>query len=204
MFTGTVRVKICEAQGLRPTDCSKRHNMTFGKAADDQLMDPYVTIDVDDTHVAQTTTRQKTLDPVWNEYFEHGVVNAKTLTLTVFHDAAIPPDVFVANCSIPFEDLLNREKDEADFWVSPSAATTDVNTTKNNRRARAGVTPKINRFRFYRIHTLSAIGKSSPEFISNTTTLALTQKQQLTLSKKSKTTLRALSYHSTKCCSRWR
>jgi Ca2+-dependent lipid-binding protein len=178
--------------------------MTFGKAADDQLMDPYVTIDVDDTHVAQTTTRQKTLDPVWNEYFEHGVVNAKTLTLTVFHDAAIPPDVFVANCSIPFEDLLNREKDEADFWVSPSAATTDVNTTKNNRRARAGVTPKINRFRFYRIHTLSAIGKSSPEFISNTTTLALTQKQQLTLSKKSKTTLRALSYHSTKRCSRWR
>jgi novel protein kinase C epsilon type len=118
MFTGTVRVKICEAQGLRPTDCSKRHNMTFGKAADDQLMDPYVTIDVDDTHVAQTTTRQKTLDPVWNEYFEHGVVNAKTLTLTVFHDAAIPPDVFVANCSIPFEDLLNREKDEADFWVN--------------------------------------------------------------------------------------
>ncbi|EFA07407.1 protein C kinase 98E-like protein [Tribolium castaneum] len=118
MFTGTVRIKICEAQGLRPTDCSKRHNMTFGKVADDQLMDPYVTVDVDDTHVAQTTTKPKTLDPVWNEYFEQSVDNAKTLTLTVFHDAAIPPDVFVANCSIPFEDLLNREKDEADFWVN--------------------------------------------------------------------------------------
>ncbi|RZB77527.1 C2 domain containing protein [Asbolus verrucosus] len=114
MFTGTVRIKLCEAQGLRPTDCSKRHNMTFGKT-DDQLMDPYVTIDVDDTHLAQSTTRQKTLDPVWNEYFEHGVVDAKTLTLTVFHDAAIPPDVFVANCSIPLEDLQDHDKD---FWFS--------------------------------------------------------------------------------------
>lgn len=115
MFTGTVRVKICEAQGLRPTDCSKRH--TFGK--DEQLLDPYVTIDVDDTHVAQSTSKPKTFDPVWNEYFEHQVENAKALTLTVFHDAAIPPDVFVANVCIPFEDLLAREKDEADFWVSP-------------------------------------------------------------------------------------
>lgn len=91
--------------------------MTFGKP-DEQLIDPYVTLDVDEGHVAQTTTKQKTFDPVWNEFFENSVENAKTLTLTVFHDAAIPPDDFVANCSIPFEDLLNRDKDEADFWVS--------------------------------------------------------------------------------------
>lgn len=89
--------------------------MTFGKP-DEQLIDPYVTIDVDETHVAQTTTKQKTFSPVWNESFEHSVENAKTLTLTVFHDAAIPPDDFVANCSIPFEDLLN--KTEGDFRVS--------------------------------------------------------------------------------------
>lgn len=115
MFTGTVRVKICEAQGLQPTDCSKRH--AFGK--EDQLLDPYVTIDVDDCHVAQTTTKQKTNDPVWNEFFEKAVENAKTVTLTVFHDAAIPPDEFVANCSIPIEDLVNRESsEENDFWVN--------------------------------------------------------------------------------------
>lgn len=118
MFTGTVRIKICEASGLRPTDFQKRLNMTFGKPADEQLIDPYVTVDVDETHVAQTTTKQKTFDPVWNEYFEHTVENAKTLTLTVFHDAAIPPDDFVANCSIPFEDLLVKENEECDFWVS--------------------------------------------------------------------------------------
>lgn len=101
---------------MRPTDFQKRLNMTFGKP-DEQLIDPYVTIDVDETHVAQTTTKQKTFSPVWNESFEHSVENAKTLTLTVFHDAAIPPDDFVANCSIPFEDLLNKTK-EGDFRVS--------------------------------------------------------------------------------------
>nr|CAI5857549.1 unnamed protein product [Callosobruchus analis] len=115
MFTGTMRINLREAQGLRPTDCSKRH--AFGKA-DEQPLDPYVTIDVDDVHVAQSTTKQKTFDPVWNEYFENQVENAKTLTLTVFHDAAIPPDVFVANVCVPFEDLLTREKDESDFWVN--------------------------------------------------------------------------------------
>lgn len=31
MFSGTVRVRVCEATGLRPTDFQKRHNMTFGK-----------------------------------------------------------------------------------------------------------------------------------------------------------------------------
>ncbi|KAH1015452.1 protein kinase C [Dendroctonus ponderosae] len=114
MFRGTVRVEICEAQGLRPTDCSKRH--AFGK--DEQPLDPYVTVDVDDTQFAQSTTKQKTFDPVWNEQFEHRAENAKTLTLTVFHDAAIPPDVFVANCTIPFDELLTRDKDESDFWVN--------------------------------------------------------------------------------------
>ncbi|KAF5300530.1 hypothetical protein FQR65_LT09151 [Abscondita terminalis] len=117
MFTGTVGVKICEASGLRPTDFQKRHNMTFGKL-EEQLIDPYVTIDVDESHVAQSTTKQKTFDPVWNEYFEQKVENAKTLTLTVFHDASIPPDDFVANCSIPFDDLMNRDKDAGDFWVN--------------------------------------------------------------------------------------
>ncbi|CAH2005792.1 unnamed protein product [Acanthoscelides obtectus] len=115
MFTGTMRINLREAQGLRPTDCSKRH--AFGKA-DEQPLDPYVTIDVDDVHVAQSTTKQKTFDPVWNEYFENQVENARTLTLTVFHDAAIPPDVFVANVCVPFEELLAREKDESDFWVN--------------------------------------------------------------------------------------
>lgn len=54
---------------------------------------------------------------MWNETFIHEVHNAKILSLTVFHDAAIPPDDFVANCNIPFEDLAHREKEQQDFWV---------------------------------------------------------------------------------------
>lgn len=54
---------------------------------------------------------------MWNETFTHDVHNAKILSLTVFHDAAIPPDDFVANCNIPFEDLAHREKEQQDFWV---------------------------------------------------------------------------------------
>uniref|UniRef100_A0A1B6L1S0 Protein kinase C n=1 Tax=Graphocephala atropunctata TaxID=36148 RepID=A0A1B6L1S0_9HEMI len=117
MFSGTVRVKICEACGLRPTDFQKRHNMmTFGKP-EDQPIDPYVSIDVDENHLDRSTTKPKTFDPVWNENFSHEVQNAESLQLTVFHDAAIPPDDFVANCSIPFEELLQKDKDSNDFWV---------------------------------------------------------------------------------------
>lgn len=52
MFTGTVRIKLCEAVGLRPTDFQRRHNMTFGKP-DEQLIDPYVKIDVDENHLGK-------------------------------------------------------------------------------------------------------------------------------------------------------
>lgn len=121
MFSGTIRVKICEACGLRPTDFQKRHSnvMAFGKSLpDDQPIDPYVSIDVDENHLDRSSTKPKTFDPVWNENFIHEVQNAVNLGLTVFHDAAIPPDDFVANCSIRFEDLMQKDKDSCDFWVS--------------------------------------------------------------------------------------
>ncbi|KOB68195.1 Protein kinase C, partial [Operophtera brumata] len=116
MFSGTVRLRICEATGLRPTDFQKRHNMTFGKP-DDQPIDPYVAIDADEHHLDRSTTKPKTFDPVWNETFIHEVHNVTSLGITVFHDAAIPPDDFVANCTIPLDDLMHRDKDASDFWV---------------------------------------------------------------------------------------
>lgn len=117
MFSGKLQIKICEACGLRPTDFQKRHNLTFGKP-DDQLIDPYVSIDVDENHFARSTTRSKTFDPVWNEQFSHDVTEAKNINLTVFHDAALPPDDFVANCTIPFEDILHDESSVPDLWVN--------------------------------------------------------------------------------------
>ncbi|XP_073841837.1 protein kinase C isoform X1 [Musca autumnalis] len=118
MFTGKLQIKVCEASGLRPTDFQKRHNLTFGKLADEQLIDPYVSIDVDDSHFDRSTTRPKTFDPVWNEQFVHDVTNAKNINLTVFHDAALPPDDFVANCIIPLEDIMQHESTVPDLWVN--------------------------------------------------------------------------------------
>ncbi|KAF4516849.1 hypothetical protein B566_EDAN006244 [Ephemera danica] len=89
--------------------------MGLGKP-EDQPIDPYVMVDVDENHLDRSTTKPKTFDPVWNENFTTEVQNAVNLGLTVFHDAAIPPDDFVANCSIPFEDLSHR--DHSDIWVS--------------------------------------------------------------------------------------
>ncbi|XP_055676717.1 protein kinase C-like [Lutzomyia longipalpis] len=116
MFTGTIKIKVCEACGLRPTDFQTRHMMTFGNKEVEKI-DAYVSIDVDENHLGVSTTKPKTFDPVWNENFSHEVHNAKNLSLTVFHDAAIPPDDFVANCNIPFEDMMQREKEQQDFWV---------------------------------------------------------------------------------------
>lgn len=52
MFTGTLRLKVCEACGLRPTDFQTRHTMTFGRLGD-QLIDPYVSIDVDEKFIGK-------------------------------------------------------------------------------------------------------------------------------------------------------
>lgn len=90
--------------------------MTFGKP-DDQPIDPYVSIDVDENHLDRSTTKSKTFDPVWNEQFIHDIFNAKNLGLTVFHDCALPPDDFVANCTIALEDVMHQDNALQDLWV---------------------------------------------------------------------------------------
>ncbi|XP_053671029.1 LOW QUALITY PROTEIN: protein kinase C-like [Anopheles nili] len=116
MFTGTLRLKVCEAIGLRPTDFQTRHTMTFGRLGD-QLIDPYVSIDVDEKFIDRSTTKPRTFDPVWNESFIHEVEGANVLGMTIFHEGPIT-DVFVANTTIPFDDLVTRnESEQQDFWV---------------------------------------------------------------------------------------
>lgn len=48
-------------------------------------------------------------------YFQTEVHNGKVLGFTVFHDCALPPDDFVANCRITFEDLKVGAAN--DIWV---------------------------------------------------------------------------------------
>jgi len=111
-------VKLCEAVDLRPTDFQRRHNVGLAGKLVDSTIDPYVFIDIDEVHVHRTTTKQKTFCPTWNESFLSEVQSATNLGLTVFHDAAIPPDDFVANCSISFDELINITKDHSDIWVN--------------------------------------------------------------------------------------
>lgn len=64
MFTGTLRVKICEASGLRPTDYQKRHEINFGKKDDKKDLDPYVSINVDDKFIGEFCAPMRD-DPAW-------------------------------------------------------------------------------------------------------------------------------------------
>ena len=113
-FNGSMKLKICEAIDLKPTDFSTRHLM--GGSKNMQLIDPYISVDVDELTVARTTAKQKTFKPSWNEEFTCEVHNGQTIGITVFHDAAIPPDDFVANCSLAFEDIVGTKG--SDIWVS--------------------------------------------------------------------------------------
>jgi novel protein kinase C epsilon type len=112
-FNGSVKLKVCEATDLRPTEFATRHQMGLNKTP--AAIDPYISIDVDEIHVARTTTKQRTFKPVWNEDFTTEVHNGQMIGLTVFHSATIPPDEFVANCTVALEDLLG--KSATDIWV---------------------------------------------------------------------------------------
>ncbi|XP_058799854.1 protein kinase C [Phymastichus coffea] len=112
MFTGTIKVEICEASGLRATDKQRK----FWQE-ESPILDPYVQLDIDEKYLNRSSTKAKTFDPVWNETFTHEVQDATLLGLTVFHNAALQPDDFVANCNIPFEELIQRDDETADFSV---------------------------------------------------------------------------------------
>lgn len=111
VFDGTARVKIIEAEGLKATDYSTR---IFSTSA--SQLSPYVNIDVDDVPVCRTTTRARTQNPQYNEEFSLSVHTGTMLNLTVFHDSALPPDEFVAMCSIHLFDC--QEQSWRDMSIS--------------------------------------------------------------------------------------
>lgn len=113
VFNGTVKIRVLEAVELRPTEWSCRLSIAGQKITQ---LDPYVNVDVDEYHVLQTTTKPKTCSPRWDEEGSAEVHSGQNIGFSVFHDAAIPPDDFVANCRIPFEDLVG--KTQHDVWVS--------------------------------------------------------------------------------------
>ncbi|KAJ6658005.1 hypothetical protein lerEdw1_001664 [Lerista edwardsae] len=116
-FNGYMKVRIGEAVGLQPTRWSLRHSL-FKKGH--QLLDPYITVSVDQVRVGQTSTKQKTNKPTFNEEFCAPVTDGRQLELAVFHGTPIGYDDFVANCTVHFHELLHTTgaSDSFEGWVS--------------------------------------------------------------------------------------
>ncbi|KAL9954223.1 hypothetical protein ACROYT_G041728 [Oculina patagonica] len=109
VFTGSVKLKVLEATDLKPAILAARRVKSI---------DPYVSVHVDDVPIAQTTSKPKTSTPIWNEEFESDIENGETLGITVFHNAIMPPDPFVANSSVPLdmlEEIINSGT--SDIWI---------------------------------------------------------------------------------------
>ncbi|CAI5450975.1 unnamed protein product [Caenorhabditis angaria] len=114
LFTGTLRVRIVEARQLRPTEWSRRFSQNEAATA---AIDSYVNVDWDEYPMGKTQIRPKTNEPKFNEEFiANDVHQGKAIGFSVFHSCVMPPDDFVANTRIPFEDLkIGSAKN--DIWV---------------------------------------------------------------------------------------
>ena len=108
-FNGSLRVRVIEGADLKPTDFLTRNPL--GPRL--MTLDPYVTVDVYEVEFGRTTIKQKTLSPKWGEEMSSEVVNGQMLGLTVYHSSSLPPDDYVANTTLTFDQL----KPDLDTWV---------------------------------------------------------------------------------------
>ncbi|XP_056326770.1 protein kinase C epsilon type [Danio aesculapii] len=115
VFNGLLKIKICEALDLKPTAWSLRH--AVGPKTQTFLLDTYIALNVDDFRVGQTSTKQKTNSPAWHDEFVTEVHDGRKIELSVFHDAPIGYDDFVANCTIQFEELLHNGSKHFEDWI---------------------------------------------------------------------------------------
>ncbi|XP_054616642.1 protein kinase C epsilon type [Dunckerocampus dactyliophorus] len=114
VFSGLLKVRVCEAVDLKPTPWALRH--AVGKSGS-FLLDPYLALNLDQTRLGQTATRTKTNSPAWHQEFCTEVHEGRSLELSVFHDAPIGYDDFVANCTIQLEDLLQNGTRHYEDWI---------------------------------------------------------------------------------------
>ncbi|XP_077092500.1 protein kinase C epsilon type isoform X2 [Siphateles boraxobius] len=144
VFNGLLKITISEAFDLKPTAWSLRH--AVGPKTQTFLLDTYIALNVDDFRVGQTSTKQKTNSPVWNDEFVTEVHDGRKIELSVFHDAPIGYDDFVANCTIQFEELLHNDSKHFEDWIDLepegkvfviidlSGSTSEAGSCKNEER----------------------------------------------------------------------
>ena len=97
---------VCAATDLQSTNFMTRLNLDKESGKKPEL-DPYVAIDVDELYVERTSTKRKTNEPDWNETFSTDLLrSAEEVGFTLFHDATVPPDDFIANCKLSLAELI--------------------------------------------------------------------------------------------------
>ena len=111
VFNGKMRLKVIEADNLRATQHSTRY---FPQNPSLAYVSPYISIDIDDLPLGRTPTKEKTTSPTFNEEFTSEVHHGHQLHFTIFHDAALPPDEYVADCTIKFENIHDKK---SDIWI---------------------------------------------------------------------------------------
>lgn len=111
VFNGTMRLKVFEADNLRATQHATRY---FPQNPSLAFVSPYVSVDIDDLPLGRTPTKEKTTSPTYNEEFTSDVHNGHQLHFTIFHDAALPPDEYVADCTVKFENIHDKK---SDIWI---------------------------------------------------------------------------------------
>lgn len=107
-FTGSLKLRIFGAKELKPAP--KSH---WGVKL--SVINPYLLVKVDDVQIYQTSSGTKTLTPVWNASCDANIENGHKLEFTVFHNSVMPPDPFIANSSVLFEEVMKTGQTE--FWV---------------------------------------------------------------------------------------
>lgn len=110
LFNGNITIKVIEAESLKATDFSTRIFQTTSFQ-----LSPYIHLDIDDLPIGRTITKHRSTNPTFNEEFKSSVQAANMINFTVFHDAALPPDEFVANCSVSLHQLKANKVN--DLWV---------------------------------------------------------------------------------------
>lgn len=109
VFNGRAKIKVIEAQDLKPTDFSTRFQTSSF------VLCPYIYLDIDELPIGRTQTVNRNANPSFLHEFVVDVHSGHLLSFNIFHDARLPPDEFIANCSIKFADIANKGKN---IWLN--------------------------------------------------------------------------------------
>ena len=109
VFNGRAKIKVIEAQNLKATDFSTRFQTSSF------VLCPYIYLDIDELPIGRTQTVNKNSNPSFLHEFVVDVHSGCQLNFNIFHDARLPPDEFIANCSIKFDEIASKGKN---IWLN--------------------------------------------------------------------------------------